>query len=126
MNQQKREPTNDTGYVSDENYTEELEDETPVQNAALVRKQNQQLQHQRDRKPGILSEDFYSTFEQRGPSAVDYARKEAEKQIQSGLEETLRLRLDLNLDLEVRLRAHVHGDLTLALLYVPVRIFEFG
>jgi hypothetical protein len=121
--QQQRDPANDTGYVSDEPLTEELEDEPRglPQNAALVRKQNQQLQHQRDRKPGILSEDFYSTFEQRGPSAVDYARKEAEKQIQSGLEETLRLRLDLNLDLEVRLRAHVHGDLTLALLYFPLK-----
>jgi len=120
---QKQRETDDTGYhSSDENYspseaaTEDLPQQT--QNAALVRQQ-QQLQHQRDRKPGILSEDFYSTFEQRGPSAVDYARKQAEKQIggAQGLEETLRLRLDLNLDLEVRLRAHVHGDLTLALLY---------
>jgi hypothetical protein len=123
MSQQKQaETTDDRGYQTDEIYpeseapTEDLPRDT--QNAALVRQQ-QQLQPPRDRKPGILSEDFYSTFEQRGPSAVDYARKEAEKQIQSGLEETLRLRLDLNLDLEVRLRAHVHGDLTLALLYAP-------
>jgi len=122
MNQQKqRDTTDDTGYQTDENYQSEATEDLPrqTQNAALVRQQ-QQLQHQRDRKPGILSEDFYSSFEQRGASAVDYARKEAEKQIQSGLEETLRLRLDLNLDLEVRLRAHVHGDLTLALLYGPI------
>ena len=33
------------------------------------------------------------------------------------------MRLDLNLDLEVRLRAHVHGDLTLALLYFPLKEF---
>jgi len=122
---QKQREADDTGYHPDEDYspseaaTEDLPQQT--QNAALVRQQ-QQLQHQRDRKPGILSEDFYSTFEQRGPSAVDYARKQAEKQIGGGqgLEETLRLRLDLNLDLEVRLRAHVHGDLTLALLYASL------
>jgi hypothetical protein len=31
----------------------------------------------------------------------------------------LKLRIELNLDIEIELKAHIHGDLTLALLYVP-------
>ena len=37
----------------------------------------------------------------------------------SGGSDTLRLRLDLNLDIEITLKAKIHGDLELALLYVP-------
>jgi len=36
-----------------------------------------------------------------------------------GKSDTLRLRLDLNLDIEITLKAKIHGDLELALLYVP-------
>ncbi|KAI0156701.1 hypothetical protein GGR52DRAFT_565994 [Hypoxylon sp. FL1284] len=35
-----------------------------------------------------------------------------------GKSDTLKLRLDLNLEVEVTLKARIHGDLTLALLYV--------
>lgn len=37
-----------------------------------------------------------------------------------GKSDTLRLRLDLNLDIEITLKAKIHGDLELALLYVPI------
>ncbi|OJJ47751.1 hypothetical protein ASPZODRAFT_131316 [Penicilliopsis zonata CBS 506.65] len=33
-------------------------------------------------------------------------------------QEGMKLKLDLNLDIEVELKAHIHGDLTLSLLYV--------
>lgn len=36
----------------------------------------------------------------------------------------LRLRLDLNLEVEIELKAHIHGDLTLALLYAV--LFSFA
>ena len=36
-----------------------------------------------------------------------------------GKSDTLRLRLELNLDIEITLKARIHGDLELALLYVP-------
>lgn len=40
-----------------------------------------------------------------------------------GKSDTLRLRLDLNLDIEITLKARIHGDLELALLYVPCAPF---
>jgi hypothetical protein len=36
----------------------------------------------------------------------------------------LKLRLDLNLDIEIELKAKIHGDLTLALLYVSLLFFQ--
>lgn len=39
------------------------------------------------------------------------------KKEESG-KQPLKLRLDLNLEIEIELRAKIHGDLTLALLYV--------
>ncbi|OTA52733.1 hypothetical protein K449DRAFT_390715 [Hypoxylon sp. EC38] len=39
-------------------------------------------------------------------------------QKKEGGKNPLRLRLDLNLEVEVQLKARIHGDLTLALLYV--------
>lgn len=39
-----------------------------------------------------------------------------------GKSDTLRLRLDLNLDIEITLKAKIHGDLELALLYVPISL----
>jgi hypothetical protein len=38
----------------------------------------------------------------------------------SGGKQPLRLRLDLNLEVDIELRARIHGDLTLALLYVTL------
>jgi hypothetical protein len=44
---------------------------------------------------------------------------------QGNNKDTLRLRLDLNLDVEITLKARIHGDLELALLYVPCFFAEF-
>ena len=36
----------------------------------------------------------------------------------------LKLRIELNLDIEIELKAHIHGDLTLALLFVPLLLTD--
>jgi hypothetical protein len=41
-----------------------------------------------------------------------------QQQGDGGGKNPLKLRLDLNLEIEIELKAHIHGDLTLALLYV--------
>ena len=102
--------------LSDEESVEDV-DRDVDQQKAMQPAQRRNLQ--RPRK--ILSEDFYRTMEenQRTSGLVETASQLARDPLpQSNLEETLRLRLDINLDLEVRLRAHLHGDLTLALLYL--------
>ena len=46
-----------------------------------------------------------------------------QQQGKDGGKNPLKLRLDLNLEVEVTLKARIHGDLTLALLYVLFRFF---
>jgi hypothetical protein len=45
-------------------------------------------------------------------------QQQMQQQGDGGGKNPLKLRLDLNLEVEIELKAHIHGDLTLALLYV--------
>lgn len=106
----------------DDRYDESAEEEgvNPTdQTLARPNAQSQAVQRRQENPmkgpPRLLSDDFYGTWydEQRRWEM----QQQKSKDMMQG-EDTLRLRLDLNLDIEVKLRAHLHGDLTLALLYV--------
>ena len=121
MNQNRQQKIEDPVVLSDEENIEEIDRDADDSRAIQPRKSQALAARERDRR--ILSDDFYQIMDKRRENsglvntASDLAR---DLMPPTNLEETLRLRLDLNLDLEVRLRAHLHGDLTLALLYLPI------
>lgn len=111
MSQTQRENNNEPELLSEAESVEEI-DRNADQGKVL-----QQVQRNVGPRRKILSDDFYSTIDERRAASglVNASTQLAGNS--TNLEETLRLRLELNLDLEVRLHAHLHGDITLALLY---------
>jgi hypothetical protein len=99
---------------------------------------NQQLQRARRPRRRIPEEeeeeeeeddyegfDDYEYDQQRRNQVINRPQpiqQQAQKSQDSG-KQPLKLRLDLNLEIEIELRAKIHGDLTLALLYVYVPRF---
>lgn len=98
--------------------SEEQQYEPPKRSNRRSRQQNNQMQQRQQQGP----------MNQMGggmPGTMGNVANQAMQQQQpqggggGGKSDTLRLRLDLNLDIEITLKAKIHGDLELALLYVP-------
>ncbi|KAJ5713871.1 uncharacterized protein N7483_011052 [Penicillium malachiteum] len=120
---------------ADGDYSDEEEQNVPVQNNQLQRRRRQQQPKQQDELEDISDEDDYYSDE------YDDEYSDGENEIMEGYrerdddftpsggmnvidekkksiddEEGMKLKLELNLEIEVELKARIHGDLTLALM----------
>lgn len=99
-------------------------------------KPSRSRRRRRNNQPSWMEDDKENAYEKqvaprpprRAPSQYQQPQMQMQQQPmqqvqqqpqkESGGKNPLRLRLDLNLEVEVTLKARIHGDLTLALLYV--------